>query len=305
MPLSLENLTADDAKWIYAARSGDMRRDRPSNYYDPHKKGQDQFHRAPHRTRALFPGNRWGKTTALGVEVNCYVTHNQRFHAIPTHKTQVMWFCVDFGQFEALQPQLHARCFDAGYKYNETKHIYEWPGGELLVKSDERDWKNIQGTNPDLIVIDEECPLELFRELGARTFGDRDTRIIVGATATTMSGSWMEKELYRKWLDLHLGMGLDERAAMLEQRHPEIWCWPRGGIGDNPSMDEAKVSRWKAQTWASEKEKKVRDEGGFETSVGDPVFDPSGIDWLRRRRAELLTELGEGRRGFFEVIEKE
>jgi hypothetical protein len=38
-----------------------LRQDRPSEFYDPHERGQGQFHAAPHIVRAMFPGNGFGK----------------------------------------------------------------------------------------------------------------------------------------------------------------------------------------------------------------------------------------------------
>jgi hypothetical protein len=88
---------------------------RPADFYVPHRRGQRQFHESPHAVRAMFPGNRFGKTTALGVEVNCCVRHDGRWNpwwAGVTHPTQVLWFCVDFGQFDLLRPQLEGTCFE-------------------------------------------------------------------------------------------------------------------------------------------------------------------------------------------------
>jgi hypothetical protein len=158
--------------------------------------------------------------------------------------------------------------------------------------------------NPDLIVVDEQCPLGLWRELAARGFGDRDTKYIVGATATDMAGSWMEKELFVPWKSYHMERGIDIEGAVVAQLHPRIWCMPRGGIEANPSMTDAKVEGFKALTWGSDKEKKVRDEGGFETSVGDPVFDHEALGRMEARCLEL-DRANPGRRGFFEVVPKE
>lgn len=285
-----EPLTASpahhDALAVLLAGAGErMRRDRPSAWYEPHDHGQRQFHMAPHRIRAMFPGNRWGKTTAMGVEVNSYVRHDERFTPKPKHPAQVLWFCTQFRQFDLLREQLHARCFDKGWTYNGSDNFYEWPGGDRLwIIPGDRDWTYIQGINPDLVCVDEECPVALWRELRARGFGDRATRYIVAATATMGAETWMKGEIYDPWLAEHARVGVDEARAMLVQRHPEIWCWPMGGIEDNPSMGADKVAGFQALTWSSDKEKQVRLRGGFQSWVGDPCFSMEGLDWLRAQR---------------------
>jgi hypothetical protein len=49
--------------------------DRPSEFCEPHERGQVQFHAAPHIVRAMFPGNGFGKTRAAGTEANWWLTH--------------------------------------------------------------------------------------------------------------------------------------------------------------------------------------------------------------------------------------
>jgi hypothetical protein len=261
---------------------------RPHLSYEPHANGQQQFHASKHRLRALFPGNRFGKTTAVGNEAQWQIERKER--------SIILWICPQFRTFELLQPQLEDEIFGP-VPYNRADNFYEWPNrSRMYVIPRERDWHFVEGINPDLVVIDEECPLPLFRELRARGAGRNETRYVISATATDMSGSWMEQEIYRVWLEFHNAKGMDESQAMRAQLHPEFWVWPRGGIGDNPSMTPDKVRYFRGLTWSSAKEKKVRDEGGFETAIGDPVFDPEGIEHLRI----MLAKYSDGENGSLE-----
>lgn len=269
----------------------------PHKLYIPHERGQRQFHAAKQRVRALYPGNRFGKSTAAAMEAQWQVERKE--------KSVILWICPQFRTFDLLRPQLEAEVFGPDASYNGQDNFYKWPNGSIMyVIPRERDWHFVEGINPDLVVIDEECPLPLFRELMARGFGRNETRYVIAATATNMAGSWMEKEIYRVWLDYHLARGLSEQQATEQQLHPVYWVWARGGIADNPSMTPEKVAGFKALTWSSDKEKKVRDEGGFETSVGDPVFDPDAVSRLMSE-ARRLNSTSPGRLGWFEVIKDE
>lgn len=287
MGLTLEQL--DAATMVAAARVY-----RPADLYRPHA-GQRRFHAAKHKIRCLFPGNRWGKTTALGVEVNALVRT-----ASPA--AQILWFCKDLSQFDLLRPQLEAHCFDRTWTWNGQDHYYKWENGAVLkVVPGDRDWKYIQGTNPDLILVDEECPYSLWNELQARGFGDRDTRYAVAATATSGAESWMRETLYEPWLRFHAERGLDEDGAIEAQLHPEIWCLPKGGIGDNPSL-APKVQSFRALQWrGADKEWAVRNFGGFQAWASDPIFPAEDLEWLKARRKELEAQHGSGAEGLLEI----
>lgn len=259
----------------------------PWKLYKPHPNFQQQFHASKHTVRCLFPGNRGGKTTAAAMEA--------QWQAGRKADSIILWITTQFRTFEMLRPQLEAEIFGPDAKYNAQDYTYTWPNGSTMwVIPRERDWSFVQGINPDLVCVDEECPIALWRELRSRGFGRNNTRYVIAATATNMAGSWMEKEIYLTWLELHTEKGLSERQAMDQQLHPEMFVWPRGGIADNPSMTPEKVAKFKALTWSSDKEKKVRDEGGFETSVGDAVFDWQTMETLRTKQATDQSTHGDG-----------
>lgn len=261
-----------------------QRRQRPRLSYAPSTPDpdhpyrlQEAFHRSTHTIRALFPGNGWGKTTAIGAEVDAWLQGANRWQVTPPPPVEVVWVCPVFAQFLKLLPQLEREILTKGYSYNGSSHIFTWPNkSRLHLFSGDGDWKDLQGINPHLFVFDEEPPLALWREALFRRRGRNKTRFLVGATATT-PGSWMEAEIFKPWLDAHDG---DEEQAIRQQRHPDIWCLPRGGLSDNPSASDEDVRHYEkvASSGMSAKEKKVRLRGGFANWLGDCIFDEDAIE---------------------------
>jgi hypothetical protein len=270
-----------------------LRQDRPSEFYDPHDRGQAQFHAAPHIVRALFPGNGFGKTRAAGTEANWWLTHRHPFQTTPDWPCIVIWCCETFKQFKILRPQLEEECFDRPWKFNKSDHIYTFgDGGMMFLISGDSSWTHVQGINPDLVIFDEEPPEALWSEMRMRRRGRRKTRYCFAATAT-QGMTWMYRDLYLPWLNHHQERGLDEPAAMQEQAHPMLWVWPHGGIGDNPGADEGDRAWYLSQSFNSEAERIVRLDGGFADFSGTPVFDLEALgnqaagrsatwDWRRR-----------------------
>jgi hypothetical protein len=266
----------------------------PSRFYRPHA-GQESFHRSRHTTRIMAPGNRWGKSTAMMVEADWWLNGKHRYQSVPKQDCLVLWLAPQYRQFELLKPQIESQALTAGWSWNMQKSKYEWENGsELWVIPADRDWYYIQGINPDLVLCDEEPPLPLWRELLTRRFGYRNgrkvrTRYVIGATAT-QSESWMERELYTPWLEHHAKLGLSETQAMAVQSHPEVWCWPRGGIADNPMAEAADVAHYQSISWTSQEEKRVRMGGGFANFSGQTVFDRDGMAWVKQQSEALDTE---------------
>lgn len=268
------------------------RRATPSRFLEPSSAMQEQLRTATHRIRAMFVGNRSGKSIGMAREVQV---------AMNKPNGIAVWVCPQFKQFDLLRPDFEALVFDKDAEYVHDDH-YRWPNGsKCFIIPRERDWQFIQGVNPDLVCVDEECPVSLWRELRARGAGFRDTRYVIGATATSGDITWMAEEIYETWVRFHADLGMDEDEAMKAQKHPEIWCWPRGGIADNRAMSPAKVAYFQSLTWGNDKEKAVRNSGGFQQWVGDAVFSPDDQDWLRAQRAVLAAKFGSALEGMLEI----
>lgn len=296
----------------------------PSLAYRPHDQGQRQFHEAPHRIRALFVGNRFGKSYAGAIESDRWLQRYNRWRPIFTGRekpAQCLWICPEFGQFDQLRPDFEAHCFTGGWKWNDNKHTYTWPNGATLrVFSADKDWSTIQGINPDLIAVDEDIPVRLWRELRARSAGRRLTHYIIMATSTK-GITWMHDEVYVPWRDHHDREGVtlpreqvvaalpflaryssDDvdwslATAMIRQTHQLYWCWVIGGIRDNPHISEQGRQVFEATNWGSEKEHRVRNMGGFADFTGDGVFDAAAIRILRQRAHEADLAWGIGSSG--------
>lgn len=264
----------------------EARRRQPSLFYRPHNNGQIQFHSSRHVIRAMFPGNGWGKTRAMGTEVAWWLDHAHPYQDTPTWPIQAIWFCAEFRQFEILRVQLETECFSAGWVWNEQKHTYRWKGGDtMFVASYDRSWTHLQGINPDLILFDEQPPLPLWREMLQRRRGRRKTRFAVAATATE-GESWMESEIYKPWVMHHEQQGLSIDRARDAQTHEFTWVWEHGGIDDNPGADAGDRRWYHTRTWASAEEKRVRLFGGFGSYNGMPVFDRDALNLAFSRLAK-------------------
>lgn len=243
---------------------------------------------------------------AMGIEADMILQGSDRFGKKRAKApTQVLWFCPQLRQFEVLKPMLEEKCFTKPFKFDGNDWRYDWPNrSSMWVIPHDRDWKNIQGVNPDAIMGDEQPPKSLWNELQARSFGDKETQFIIAATATE-GISWMEPFFYKPWLDFHVKLGLDVDGAMAAQKHPRYWVWPKGGISDNPIIRPEEKRRFMELEWVGgAKERAVRTGGGFQLWLGDCLFSDESLTFLRSRRYDLDKELGEVRSGTFAVKEE-
>lgn len=283
-----------DPRWAPYARVG-----RPS--------GQQQFHQAPHKIRVMAPGNGWGGTSAMALEVDAWMRHTNRWQPTPPWPCVGIWFTPLMHQFSIiLSTILRPNCWGNVPQHRTDANgrpFLEWPdGGRLYVGSYDTSWTKYQGVEIDFVAFDEEPPWELWTEMMFRRRGKRKTRYWTKATQT-QGGGWMREGLYTPWLEHHNatpGSEAEERA-MVEQTHPEIWCWPKGGAHDNPAVDDDDVQNYENLTLPSAKEHKVRLFGGFESWRGDAVFDEDSIEALMRRLPELDELYGAGVDGMLEV----
>jgi len=256
---------------------------------------QLQFHKDAHAIRAMFPGNGAGKTTVAGVEADYWLQHDHPYQQTPVWSVQVIWVCLKFQQMDMIREQLEANCFTAGWNWNDNKHRYRWKHGDTLyVVSNDGDWGTIQGVSPDLVIIDEECDVRLWRELTMRRRGRKQTRYVISATATK-GKRWMYHEIYMPWLKYHEAQGIDEQTAVKKQLHPTRWVWPYGGIEDNPSAHGGDLVWYSDElALASPAERQVRLKGGFKDFNAAPVFDAEALDKMdaANRQAKIIGRAG-------------
>ena len=286
----------------------------PSNFYVPGRpdwpaadRFQLQFHRSRHIIRAMFVGNGAGKTTAAAIEADYWLqrTHPYQHEVNQLTSCQVVWLAPSFAQIAMLQQQLQRECLTAGWKWSPEAHTYYWKHkrSRLTIVSDEGDWERVQGIPVDLCIIDEECDEKKWRELLMRRRGRSRTRYVIPATATK-GKRWMFREVYEPWRQFHTDQGIPIERAIQEQRHPRIWCWPRGGIADNPGAAADDLKNYEdVLALASPAEREVRLHGGFQDFNVSPVFD---TDVLRNMVTQNKADEIVGHDGWLRVVpEKE
>lgn len=258
--------------------------------------GQESVHRSDHTVRLMVPGNGFGKTRCMGTEAAWWLNHSHPFLRVPTWPILSLWIPPDYQQFENVARNiLENDCLYAGWSWNENKHRFTTRNGDVMyVYSHEKGWDSAQGSEWDIVFCDEQPPLPLWRELRQRRRAKRQTKYMIGATATK-GESWMETELYEPWLEHHTALGLDEDGAVEAQSHPRYFVLPKGGIVDNPATTADDHAWYREAKWGSEAEKRVRLSGGFARFNGSPVFDQAAVDAmladLKARR-----DAGEGSR---------
>lgn len=239
----------------------------------------------------------------MGMECHTWAMHTNQWQRTPRWPLLMVWFVKLQDQFELMRVQLTDMVFGSIAVWKNGR--FTWPdGSQLFIASADRreDWRKWQGVPVDLLCFDEEPPQGLWREMSVRRRAMRKTRYVIGATATNPE-SWMETELYRPWLQHHQDQGLTEEEALFTNNHPRVWAWTMGGIGDNPAADASDVAWYDEMTKPMHpKERKVRLKGGFESWVGDGVFDDDALEWMEGEAFRLDGELGEAIRGWFEPV---
>lgn len=263
--------------------------------------GQRQFHESTHPVRLMAPGNGWGGTSAMGMEIDAWMRHTQRWQETPPWPIVAVWFCRLHAQFDIQRESiLIAKCFGKIPQWKPTGFggpRFVWPdGGTLYIGSYDTDWTKYEGIELDLVAFDEQPPVKLWGEMMMRRRGAKKTRYICKATQT-QGWSWMANDIYLPWKQYHADRGLDEEEAMVRQLHPNWWVWPTGGCHDNPALSREDRIWYEEQIWPSARERKVRLFGGFESFLGDCIFDLDAIDRLEARARDLAIEIGHADRG--------
>lgn len=281
-----------------------LRVQRPWEWYQPHPK-QLLFHRDPRRVRALFPGNRFGKTSAAAMEAQWFCTRTHPYRHNPAHPGDVIWACPGFAQFELLLPKLRALIWGPTPKYYGGDHMLEFPnGGRCFAWSRERDWTTLKGINPAAIIFDEDALEALWNESKARGYGEEDMSVVITNTPTEAMGTWMETEVYQPWHDHHKAAGIGEDEANERQLHPKIFCLTRGGIADNPSLAH-RVEEFRAEKFRGGRaEWEVRNHGGFRYIGTTGVFDAETLGRVDDQIKTAAESFGAGQTGFLSPVDR-
>lgn len=294
----------------------EMAGDRPASIYrsgrkldldgtpiPPEANGQLQFHKALHVVRQMAPGNGFGKTASVAVEVDWWGhgDHPWQWQTIPKRRRKMVWIAQKHQQWDMMRADIERWWPPSvvGSWVGSPAYRYRWPDGSTLsVITAETDWTTVQGIQPDLVIGDEEFPVGLWREMLKRRRGSTRTRFCITATAT-QGLTWTYYELYRPWLKYHTDRGMNEREAMRAQLHrwddealgqlPGVWCWPMGSHRDNPTATKETWAFYLKTTTGSEAERQVRLYGGFRSFNAAPVFNQANLEKMRAGLQEGAT----------------
>lgn len=160
------------------------------------------FWRSQAKVKALFGGNRSGKTEAVVIEVCWWLMGEHPFRVIPPPPLFVRWVLPEYALVSMTLKEKFMRYLDPKAlvgnswekAFDERFHQLRFKNGSLLeFKSYKVGALNLEGVALHLVVIDEECPYEVFKTLVMRTV-DHDAPILI--SATPLKGlTWLWSEI--------------------------------------------------------------------------------------------------------------
>ena len=163
-----------------------------------------EFWRSGAKVKALFGGNRAGKTESATIEVAWYLLADHPFRDLKA-PTRVRYLIPDYSMIEGvIKPKLlrylsPAHLFGGSWEkaYSKRFHQLRLQNGSLLdFKTHLTPLLGLEGVSLHLVVIDEECDYEAYKSLLVRTM---DTNGQVVITATPLKGlTWMWTEIKEK-----------------------------------------------------------------------------------------------------------
>jgi len=252
-----------------------LRDSRPGDLIHPHDHGQTQSLKSDKVYRILIPGNGWGKTTCMALDVDMLMQRSDPFkpHVMPNpdRPTDAVWFCQKYQQYDIMRPEIES-VFTKGWIWKEQKHCYIWPNGSrCYLLSSDSSWEAVQGVQLDAVYFDEHPDRKFWNEMMYRRRGKKKTRYMVASTMT-LGITWFVTGVIQPWENFCRELGMTNEAALDAQPHPKTFVWNVGGIEDNPEMTEEDYAHYESITTASEKERHVRLKGGYADFTGMPVF---------------------------------
>jgi len=183
-------------------------------YYNPHPK-QDAFHRAGRfKRRAVFAGNRFGKSdcgaaedVAQAVGERTWYPPNDpaRTAGIPRHAQKICVICNDWGKVDEIftsergaRPGKLWRLFPRGFVKSKRRNhsgaieTIEGENGSIIqfetVESFKKNPQSIESSDWDVIHVDEPCPKQMF-DAAARGLVDRNGSAYF--TLTALKERWI------------------------------------------------------------------------------------------------------------------
>lgn len=189
---------------LYAVDEMEQRRkENPLKYSERHFK-QSAFYKAPQSIRALFWGNRVGKTEVGAMEVARYLLGEHEYRDIEP-PVEAWVICPSFdAQFETTQPKLLRYIPEKSIVHRQ--HLRGNILSQLMVKTDrgisrvnfksyEQGREKFQGAGKRIIWFDEEPPRDIFEECLVRQEAGQPLDIVL--TMTPIKGmTWVYDTIY-------------------------------------------------------------------------------------------------------------
>ena len=251
---------------------------RPSIHgYRPHQK-QIEFHSSTARIRALFGGNRSGKTVGGGTETVFRATGQHPFQRVPPPPTNYRVVAVDFkdGVEKIVKPEIARWMPPSALQYGSWEESFDKElqtltlenGSTIEFMSYEQDTEKFAGTSRHGIWYDEEPPREIFVECQMRLI---DTGGLSWMTMTPLEGmNWVYDDIYLR-----------------AQVDPSVEVW-EVDISDNPHINSVEIEA--IMSGLTHEEREARAHGKFvqiggliykefsERNIVPPFIPPK--DWL-------------------------
>lgn len=232
---------------------------RPSIHgYVPHPK-QEEFHRSTAKIRALFGGNRSGKTAAGGAEVVMNTTGLHLYQRVKPPPVDWRVVAVDFkeGVEKIVKPEIARWMPPSALQHGSWEDSYDKElrtltlenGSTIEFMSYEQDTEKFAGTSRDGCWYDEEPPRDIFVECQMRLI-DKGGRSHL--TMTPLEGmTWVYDDVY-----------------MRAQVDPTVEVW-EVDISDNPHLNTVEVEA--ILSGLTQEEREARAHGKF-VQIGGLIY---------------------------------
>ena len=186
-----------------SVRLSEQRRAEGVKWYVPHE-GQLPFHESLAKIRAIFGGNRSGKTEAGGAETALTSTQSQRYRPRPLRKDVKILVGSESNEYnrDIIVPKLR-KWIPSSHIIKETRiqrgFVDFWnlrDGGVIKFKNYEQEADKWAVDDYDLIWLDEQPPHDIWKECLLRII-DRSGSIVL--TMTPVKGmTWVYPEVWEK-----------------------------------------------------------------------------------------------------------
>lgn len=217
-------------------------REEKAEFYKPHP-GQEKFHRSLKRIRAVFAGNRWGKTYGLGMEIFWHVSKTHPYwQPLSPGPVKARVCCVDLktlykavleDTFKILIPRRYLKggAWDTAFSA-EKMTLYFENGGFIEFMYYTQEVEAFAGVARHIIWEDEEAPEPVHRENMARLSTTKGIMIL--SLTPVKPSMWIVSEIYEK-------KGVDPNIDVFGGDGKEGWAT------ENPHVDPETIEMMLSQ----------------------------------------------------------